>query len=97
MQLKDRLLKLSGLVWQMRSVHVDDFKFMYTSRQGETKSIDLVDIDRLSVVSEDRFEFAIWARSGKHHTFRATSREQFLNWTRGVPRYVGMACAYYAL
>lgn len=49
------------------------------------------------MVSEDRLEFAIWARSGKHHTFRATSREQFLSWTTGVPRYVGMAQAYYAL
>ena len=64
---------------------------------GEVKAIDLVDVDRLTIVSEDRFEFSIWARSGKHHTFRATSREQFSTWTLGVPRYVSMAQAYYAL
>lgn len=37
--LEDRLFKLSGLVWQLRSVRVDDWKFMYHSKHGETKTI----------------------------------------------------------
>ena len=69
----------------------------YASKNGDTKSIDLVEVDRLAIVSDDRFEFAIYKRSGVHHTFRAATREQFVSWTGGLQSYVAMAQAYYTL
>ena len=58
---------------------------------------DLVEVDRVATVSDDRLEFAIWTRGGKHHTFRASSRDQFVAWTGGLQQYVVLAQAYYAL
>lgn len=97
MQLDGRLLKQSGLSWQPRAVKVDNLQFKYASKHGDTKSIDLVEVDRLAIVSEDRFEFAIYKRSGVHHTFRAATRDQFVSWTSGLQSYVEMAQAYYTL
>ena len=70
-------------------------QFKYASKHGDTKSIDLVEVDRLVIVSDDRFEFAIYKRSGVHHTFRAASREQFASWYSGLQSYIAMAQAYY--
>ena len=52
MRLDGRLLKQHGLSWQSRAVHVDNLQFKYTSRHGDSKSIDLVEVAKLVIVSE---------------------------------------------
>jgi hypothetical protein len=54
-------------------------------------------VERIAIVSEDSLAFALWTRSGKHHTFRALSRSQFNHWTRNLQQYVAMAHAFYTL
>jgi len=91
------LLKQSGFVYQQRAVRVDNLQFKYASRHGDLKSIDLVEVERLAIVSEESLAFVIWTRGGKHHTFRALNRGQFVHWTGGLSQYIAMAHAYYTL
>jgi len=97
MRLEGRLLKQSGLGWQQRKCNVDNFRFKYLSRHGDSKSLDLVEVDRVAIVSEDRLEFTLHtrSRSGKNRTFRALTKQEFKSWTLGLQQYVHMAQAYY--
>lgn len=62
------------------------------------KSIDLADRCELTILSSDRFEFALSIRSGaKEVKFRASSRESFERWTTGLQQYLNMAQTYYTL
>ena len=54
---------------------------------------DLVEVDRVAIVSEDRLEFTLHtrSRSGKNRTFRALTKQEFKSWTLGLQQYVHMA------
>ena len=99
MRLEGRLLKQSGLGWQQRQAQVDSFRFRYLSRHGDSKSLDLVEVESVAIVSEDRLEFVLHmrGRSGKSRTFRALNKQEFKSWTLGLQQYVRLAQAYYAM
>ena len=101
MRMEGRLLKQSGAPWgwQQRAARVDGFRFQYHARNGDWKSIDLAEVERVAIVSEERLEFAIHARArgGKVRAFRALNKQDFKSWTLGLRQYVTMAQAYYAM
>ena len=99
MRLEGSLLKKTGLAWEKRKCSVENFRFNYLSRHTSSKSLDLVDVERVDVVSEDRLEFAIHmrARGSKSRSFRALSKQEFKSWTIGLQQYVAMAQAFYDL
>ena len=89
----------ASLGWQQRQAQVDSFRFRYLSRHGDSKSLDLVEVERVAIVSEDRLEFVLHmrGRSGKSRTFRALNKQEFKSWTLGLQQYVRLAQAYYAM
>ena len=98
--------RLEGKLWkkssqfpkfQERNVWVDDLQLKYATRSGDPKTIDLAQIDRIAILSEERREFALCTRNGRSYTFRAEVKESFDNWTMGLQQFMGMARAYYAL
>ena len=100
-RLEGKLAKLSGFgyQYQQRSVHVSNLHFRYSSRHSERfKSVDLADRCELTIISPDRFEFALLVRGGaKEIKLRAASRQDFERWTSGLKQYLDMAQAYYSL
>ena len=98
-RLEGRLWKKSSQFpkFQERQVWVDDLQLKYSMRTGDQKTIDLAQIDRIAIHSEERREFALCTRNGRSYTFRADTKENFAMWTTGLEQFMGMARAYYAL
>ena len=79
-----------------RGLIVDDLQLKYANRAGDTRSIDLAQVETMTVVRADRWEFALHTRSGREYVFRAGSKEAYAAWWEGLQQYHAMARAYYA-
>lgn len=97
-QLKGKLWKKARQLPQFheRTVWVDDLQLKYANRAGDTRSIDLAQVETMTVVRADRWEFALHTRSGREYVFRAGSKEAYAAWWEGLQQYHAMARAYYA-
>ena len=98
--------RLEGRLWKKSSqfpkfterwVSVDDLQLRYAMRTGDPKTIDLAQIDRIVIHSEEQREFALCTRNGRSYTFRAETKDSLEMWTTGLQQFMGMARAYYAL
>ena len=97
-QLKGKLWKKARQLPQFheRTVWVDDLQLKYANRAGDTRSIALAQVETMTVVRADRWEFALHTRSGREYVFRAGSKEAYAAWWEGLQQYHAMARAYYA-
>ena len=85
-QLKGKLWKKARQLPQFheRTVWVDDLQLKYANRAGDTRSIDLAQVETMTVVRADRWEFALHTRSGREYVFRAGSKEAYAAWWEGL-------------
>ena len=84
-QLKGKLWKKARQLPQFheRTVWVDDLQLKYANRAGDTRSIDLAQVETMTVVRADRWEFALHTRSGREYVFRAARRRRTPRGGRG--------------